>query len=313
MVEEEVDDETTIGQEEEGLPEEHTAELDDLQKEADIPIEELRRTYGMAAPAVPSTSASAFATSPSSSGNFETTRSGRKRRRVEVPELAAKQSKPEVKEPSPEKEIPQADQTSVEPVLPTIDAGEKEDISSAAIAGGEDEDKGQSQNESVDSPEISGGSDQEDEKEPQNQEQEGGSDDDGSDNEEESEQMDTDEDDEENGEGEAGLETFFEGIQNHPTDSAGFGEELENAAAVGISLQPTGHTLSTTAITTKVPFLIKHQLREYQIVGLNWLVTMCEKNLNGILADEMGLGKTIQTICTPFPPTAASLFFSFSI
>jgi E1A-binding protein p400 len=45
-----------------------------------------------------------------------------------------------------------------------------------------------------------------------------------------------------------------------------------------------------------VPPLIKGTLREYQQIGLDWLVAMYEKNLNGILADEMGLGKTIQTI-----------------
>lgn len=33
-----------------------------------------------------------------------------------------------------------------------------------------------------------------------------------------------------------------------------------------------------------------------QHIGLDWLVTMCDRKLNGILADEMGLGKTIQTI-----------------
>ena len=37
-------------------------------------------------------------------------------------------------------------------------------------------------------------------------------------------------------------------------------------------------------------------MREYQHVGLDWLVTINENKLNGILADEMGLGKTIQTI-----------------
>lgn len=47
---------------------------------------------------------------------------------------------------------------------------------------------------------------------------------------------------------------------------------------------------------TKIPFLLKHTLREYQHIGLDWLVTMFERKLNGILADEMGLGKTIQTI-----------------
>ena len=45
---------------------------------------------------------------------------------------------------------------------------------------------------------------------------------------------------------------------------------------------------------TKVPFLLKYTLREYQHIGLDWLVSMYERNLNGILADEMGLGKTIQ-------------------
>ena len=85
----------------------------------------------------------------------------------------------------------------------------------------------------------------------------------------------------------------------------------------------------------QTPFLIKGVLREYQQIGLDWLVTLYHKRLNGaaactpaprhvglplgaglelafhcrlilsrplplapagILADEMGLGKTIQTI-----------------
>ena len=62
------------------------------------------------------------------------------------------------------------------------------------------------------------------------------------------------------------------------------------------SAQPTGITFSTTNVRTKFPFLLKYPLREYQHIGLDWLVTMYEKRLNGILADEMGLGKTILTI-----------------
>jgi hypothetical protein len=73
-------------------------------------------------------------------------------------------------------------------------------------------------------------------------------------------------------------------------------DRLKNAAAAAMAAQPTGYTLSTTQVRTKVPFLLKHALREYQHIGLDWLVTMYEKRLNGILADEMGLGKTIQTI-----------------
>ena len=49
-------------------------------------------------------------------------------------------------------------------------------------------------------------------------------------------------------------------------------------------------------VIAKVPFLLKHSLREYQHIGLDWMAAMYERKLNGILADEMGLGKTIQTI-----------------
>mmetsp|Transcript_962 Transcript_962/g.2268 ORF Transcript_962/g.2268 Transcript_962/m.2268 type:complete len:970 (+) Transcript_962:111-3020(+) len=39
-----------------------------------------------------------------------------------------------------------------------------------------------------------------------------------------------------------------------------------------------------------------YSLKEYQLVGLNWLRLLYSQNLNGILADEMGLGKTVQAI-----------------
>ena len=38
------------------------------------------------------------------------------------------------------------------------------------------------------------------------------------------------------------------------------------------------------------------QLRDYQLEGVEWLVSLFENGLNGILADEMGLGKTLQCI-----------------
>ena len=37
-------------------------------------------------------------------------------------------------------------------------------------------------------------------------------------------------------------------------------------------------------------------MKDYQVEGLNWLLSLHSRNMNGILADEMGLGKTIQTI-----------------
>ncbi|CAF0862550.1 unnamed protein product [Rotaria sp. Silwood1] len=99
-----------------------------------------------------------------------------------------------------------------------------------------------------------------------------------------SEQEDDDDDDDDNEEEE---ETTNELTKN---------KEMNDLATTAQALQPTGFTLNTTQVKTPVPFLLKHSLREYQHVGLDWLVTLYENKLNCILADEMGLGKTIQTI-----------------
>ena len=59
---------------------------------------------------------------------------------------------------------------------------------------------------------------------------------------------------------------------------------------------PTGLTLFDNHVETPIPPLLRGKLRDYQHIGLDWLVSLDNQNLNGILADEMGLGKTIQTI-----------------
>ena len=41
-------------------------------------------------------------------------------------------------------------------------------------------------------------------------------------------------------------------------------------------------------ITEQSTILVNGQLKEYQIKGLEWLVSLFNNNLNGILADEMG-------------------------
>jgi SWI/SNF-related matrix-associated actin-dependent regulator 1 of chromatin subfamily A len=46
----------------------------------------------------------------------------------------------------------------------------------------------------------------------------------------------------------------------------------------------------------KQPENIEKELKQYQLVGLNWLHLLHKEGQSGILADEMGLGKTIQTI-----------------
>ncbi|KAF9916163.1 hypothetical protein BX616_004467 [Lobosporangium transversale] len=50
-------------------------------------------------------------------------------------------------------------------------------------------------------------------------------------------------------------------------------------------------------VFTESPAYIKNgTLRDYQIQGLNWMISLFKNGINGILADEMGLGKTLQTI-----------------
>ncbi|WFC93451.1 RSC chromatin remodeling complex ATPase component [Malassezia brasiliensis] len=52
----------------------------------------------------------------------------------------------------------------------------------------------------------------------------------------------------------------------------------------------------TEKITEQPSILVGGKLKEYQMKGLQWMVSLYNNRLNGILADEMGLGKTIQTI-----------------
>ncbi|XP_062544529.1 helicase domino isoform X2 [Armigeres subalbatus] len=135
------------------------------------------------------------------------------------------------------------------------------------------------------------------------------SDDDKSDSEEESDSSQADDDDEQlsssdedmneelkdNDDEEIGLKNLLDDEMAGKSQSEK-DEILNDAAAIAESIQPKGNTLSSTSVVTPIPFLLKHTLREYQHIGLDWLVTMHDRKLNGILADEMGLGKTIQTI-----------------
>ncbi|PLW46886.1 hypothetical protein PCANC_06604 [Puccinia coronata f. sp. avenae] len=50
-------------------------------------------------------------------------------------------------------------------------------------------------------------------------------------------------------------------------------------------------------VFTESPSYVKGgTMRDYQIQGLNWMISLFHNGINGILADEMGLGKTLQTI-----------------
>ncbi|OXA36909.1 SWI/SNF-related matrix-associated actin-dependent regulator of chromatin subfamily A member 5 [Folsomia candida] len=47
---------------------------------------------------------------------------------------------------------------------------------------------------------------------------------------------------------------------------------------------------------TSPGFITGGKMRDHQVRGLNWLVSLYDHGINGILADEMGLGKTLQSI-----------------
>ncbi|KAI8393737.1 SNF2 family N-terminal domain-containing protein [Radiomyces spectabilis] len=51
-----------------------------------------------------------------------------------------------------------------------------------------------------------------------------------------------------------------------------------------------------TVFTESPSYVTGGTLRDYQVQGLNWMISLYENGINGILADEMGLGKTLQTI-----------------
>jgi ATP-dependent helicase STH1/SNF2 len=81
-------------------------------------------------------------------------------------------------------------------------------------------------------------------------------------------------------------------------------QQQEEDGRVGSSLPTVSGKQTYYTSIHRVVETIKEQpkmlqggaLREYQLEGVQWLVSLYNNKLNGILADEMGLGKTIQTI-----------------
>lgn len=71
------------------------------------------------------------------------------------------------------------------------------------------------------------------------------------------------------------------------------------------SIEDISNSGSSNSSSRKVPFIRATRqpslitgatMREHQLIGLEWLVSLYENGLSGILGDEMGLGKTLQCI-----------------
>ncbi|KAI1296078.1 hypothetical protein EDD11_007587 [Mortierella claussenii] len=84
-------------------------------------------------------------------------------------------------------------------------------------------------------------------------------------------------------------------------------KKQKQADTVDTAVEPAAKTVSTASppvakpnkptISARQPKLVTGGiLRDYQLEGVEWMVSLYENGLNGILADEMGLGKTLQTI-----------------
>lgn len=77
---------------------------------------------------------------------------------------------------------------------------------------------------------------------------------------------------------------------------AGSDESTVSLSESGIELSKSyyDNTHQKTEVVVQPRMLQGGDLKEYQLAGLQWLVSLYNNNLNGILADDMGLGKTIQ-------------------
>ena len=94
--------------------------------------------------------------------------------------------------------------------------------------------------------------------------------------------------------------------------AAADGGEQEQAGGYGWRYSLSAATSSTTKSRRKntqfysklyhhdnpPTFKNENTLRDYQIDGLNWMLTSYYKKTGSILADEMGLGKTVQIVTT---------------
>ncbi|XP_077943063.1 E1A-binding protein p400 isoform X6 [Gasterosteus aculeatus] len=72
--------------------------------------------------------------------------------------------------------------------------------------------------------------------------------------------------------------------------------DIAEVAAATELILPKGSFRTNSSTRSAAPILLHGLLREYQQIGVDWLVNLHKKHLNGILADETGLGKTVQTV-----------------
>ena len=76
-------------------------------------------------------------------------------------------------------------------------------------------------------------------------------------------------------------------------------EEEEEEDAEHLADEELSRPACAAEVQELVPLLRHNEsmgLKQYQLVGVRWMIALWQNGLNGILADQMGLGKTVQTI-----------------
>lgn len=94
------------------------------------------------------------------------------------------------------------------------------------------------------------------------------------------------------------LDSLAKAVRVQQAESDGVVEELPEAndeSREKIDYYQVAHRIKEE-ITIQPSILVGGKLKDYQLKGLQWMVSLYNNKLNGILADEMGLGKTIQSI-----------------
>jgi len=73
----------------------------------------------------------------------------------------------------------------------------------------------------------------------------------------------------------------------------------EQGGAISLTQASTARSAKYEQHIERQPRLVSNKLalKDYQLLGINWLNLLHQNKIGGILADEMGLGKTAQVIC----------------
>ena len=90
-------------------------------------------------------------------------------------------------------------------------------------------------------------------------------------------------------------ERYGDGIEEFVDDDSDDDDDEQDSDTRKIDYYAVAHRIKEE-VNRQPSILVGGTLKEYQLKGLQWMISLYNNNLNGILADEMGLGKTIQTI-----------------